>query len=140
MFEGLGQEGGGGGGAYLAVLAADAVGRAAGAGAQPTRGRVTAGVPALLTNQSTRQAIVYVRASPAACELPGRAYLQQAAVALLAGLHVEVAAAWPPQEALGRRHVEQAHAAASQKTDRQVGRAAAAELLTRQEPVVVGGG
>lgn len=60
-------------------------------------------------------------------------YLQQAAVALLALLQVEVPAASSAQQPLWLRHIKETHPAAVQQTDRQVGLAAAAELLPRQE-------
>ena len=61
-------------------------------------------------------------------------YLQQAAVTLLALLHVQVPAARPPQQALRQRRVEQTHPAAVQQADGQICGAAAAKLLPRQEP------
>lgn len=60
-------------------------------------------------------------------------YLQQAAVALLALLQVEVPTASSAQQPLRLRNVEQTHPPAVQQADRQVGRTAAAELLPRQE-------
>lgn len=60
-------------------------------------------------------------------------YLYQPAVTLLPLLHVQVPAAWPPQQALRLWRVKQAHAAAVQQAGGQICGAAAAELLTRQE-------
>lgn len=61
-------------------------------------------------------------------------YLHQAAVTLLALLHVQVPTARPPQQALRLRRVEQTRPASVQQADGQIGSAAAAELLPRQEP------
>lgn len=63
----------------------------------------------------------------------GILYLQQAAVALLALLQVEVSAASSAQQLLRLWHVEETHPASVQQADRQVGLTAAAELLPRQE-------
>lgn len=63
---------------------------------------------------------------------PGE-YLQQATVTLLPLLHVQVPAARPPQQPLRPGYIEQTHPAAVQQADRQVGSAAAAELLTGHE-------
>lgn len=65
---------------------------------------------------------------------PQAGHLQQAAVALLSLLHVQVPAARPPQQALWLGHVEETHPAAVQQADGQICSAAAAELLPRQEP------
>lgn len=65
-------------------------------------------------------------------------YLQQATVALLSFLHVQVSTARSSQQAVRLRYVEQTHAAAVAQADGQICSAAAAELLPGQEPEIRG--